>query len=67
MALKFNIGDKVEVDPNKAEVDTFLHTCIGRVATVQTVGIGWFKLKFDDNGWQLQIAHDMFKHINDLQ
>tara|TARA_R110002110_G_scaffold360025_1_gene569842 strand:- start:73 stop:306 length:234 start_codon:yes stop_codon:yes gene_type:complete len=59
--LKYNIGDKVTPDPHAIEVDTWLHECIGRTATVHTIGFGWFKVIFDDNGWTVTMPDEKWK------
>ena len=64
-SLKYNIGDKVTPDTHAVvEVHTWLHNCIGRIATVHTVGIGWFKVIFDDNGWTVTMPDEKWKHAD---
>jgi regulation of enolase protein 1 (concanavalin A-like superfamily) len=62
--LKYNIGDKVTPDASATVKDTWLYDYIGKTATVDTVGIGWFKVIFDDTGLIVTMSDDKWQHTS---
>ncbi len=48
MSLPFAIGDMVEVDKEKIENDPELAHFVGRQGKVETMGLLWVKVNFQD-------------------
>ena len=48
MSLPFSIGDMVEIDEGKIENEPELVQFLGRPAKVETMGLLWVKVSFQD-------------------
>ena len=65
MSLPFSIGDMVEIDEEKIFTEPALVELLGRKGKVETMGISWVKISFEDNLRNIIVSSDKLRKVED--
>jgi len=65
MSLPFSIGDIVEVKEEVAPTDPLLLDLLGQRGKVETMGISWVKVSFNDQSRRFIISSDKLRRVED--
>ena len=65
MSLPFSIGDIVEIDEEKIFAEPDLAELLGRKGRVETMGIRWVKLSFEDSPRNFIVSSDKLRKVED--
>jgi hypothetical protein len=65
MSLPFSIGDIVEIDEKKIFTEPELAEFLGRKGKVETMGISWVKISFEDNLRNFIVSSDKLRKVED--
>ena len=63
MSLPFSIGDIVEIDEEKVFTEPVLTELLGRKGKVETMGISWVKISFEDGLRNFIVSADKLKKV----
>ena len=65
MSLPFSIGDMVEIDEEKIFTEPALAKFLGRKGRVETMGIRWVKISFEDSPQNFIVSSDKLRKVED--
>ena len=65
MSLPFSIGDIVEIDEEKVFTEPVLTELLGRKGKVETMGISWVKISFEDDLQNFIVSSDKLRKVED--
>ena len=65
MSLPFSIGDIVEVNEDLEPTDTLLLEFVGEQGKVETMGISWVRVSFNNQSRRITISSDKLRRVED--
>ena len=65
MSLPFSIGETVEINHEKIDTDPELIPFVGRRGKVETMGLRWVKVHFENEPRRFIISTDKLKGVRD--